>query len=96
MAGGRRVRVDIAFPRWKVAVFVDGCFWHKCPAHGTEPKTNSHYWRTKLTGNVERDALVSNALVQEGWTVVHVWEHVPPDQAADHVSTVIEATRSDC
>ena len=62
----RRVRPDIAFTRRKVAVFVDGCFWHACPDHGSQPKNNEWYWSPKLTRNVERDRAVDEALAQAG------------------------------
>jgi DNA mismatch endonuclease (patch repair protein) len=84
----RRVRPDIAFTRRKVAVFVDGCFWHACPQHGTRPKNNEWYWSPKLIRNVERDRAADDALTEAGWTVVRLWEHVP---VADAVAAVIEA-----
>jgi DNA mismatch endonuclease, patch repair protein len=84
----RRVRPDIAFTRRKVAVFVDGCFWHACPDHGSKPKSNEWYWSPKLAGNVERDRAADAALVQAGWTVVRLWEHVP---LADAVALVVDA-----
>jgi DNA mismatch endonuclease, patch repair protein len=84
----RRVRPDIAFTSRKVAVFVDGCFWHACPEHGSKPKNNDWYWSPKLAGNVERDRAADEALAQAGWTVVRLWEHLP---IADAVATVIAA-----
>jgi len=84
----RRVRPDIAFTARKVAVFVDGCFWHACPDHGSKPKSNEWYWSPKLQKNVERDRAADAALEQAGWTVVRLWEHVP---LADAVAQVIEA-----
>lgn len=78
----RAIRVDIVFPRKKVAVFVDGCFWHCCPEHGTKPVTNSGYWRAKLSSNVERDRRQTSALREAGWTVVRIWEHESPENAA--------------
>jgi DNA mismatch endonuclease (patch repair protein) len=84
----RRVRPDIAFTRRKVAVFVDGCFWHACPDHGSQPKSNQWYWSPKLAKNVERDRAADDALVQAGWTVVRLWEHVP---LADAVARVVDA-----
>ncbi|HLK00088.1 MAG TPA: very short patch repair endonuclease [Streptosporangiaceae bacterium] len=85
---GRRVRPDIAFTGRKVAVFVDGCFWHACPEHGTKPKNNEWYWSPKLRRNAERDQLNNVALTSAGWTVVRLWEHVSLDDA---VATVIDA-----
>jgi len=84
----RRVRPDIAFTSRKVAVFVDGCFWHACPDHGSKPKNNEWYWSPKLARNVERDRAVDAALEAEGWTVVRLWEHVP---IIDAVAAVVAA-----
>jgi DNA mismatch endonuclease (patch repair protein) len=81
----RTVRPDIVFTRQKVAVFVDGCFWHRCPEHGTSPRFNSTYWQTKLDRNVARDREVDAALTAAGWTSVRVWEHEAPDLAAKRV-----------
>jgi DNA mismatch endonuclease (patch repair protein) len=91
LADGRRVRPDIVFTRRKVAVFVDGCFWHACPDHGSKPKNNEWYWSPKLLKNVQRDQLNNTALTLAGWTVIRVWEHVPLDDA---VNTVVSAIRS--
>jgi DNA mismatch endonuclease (patch repair protein) len=70
-----RVRPDIAFTARRVAVFVDGCFWHCCPEHGTQPAANTWYWEPKLAKNVARDRAADLALVAAGWRVVRVWEH---------------------
>jgi DNA mismatch endonuclease (patch repair protein) len=91
LADGRRVRPDIVFTRRKVAVFVDGCFWHACPEHGSKHKNNEWYWSPKLLKNVQRDQLNNTALTLAGWTVIRVWEHVPLDDA---VNTVLSAIRS--
>ena len=85
---GARVRPDIAFTARRVAVFVDGCFWHACPEHGTKPASNTWYWGPKLARNVERDRAADAALTAAGWRVVRVWEHVPLDAA---VAAVIDA-----
>jgi DNA mismatch endonuclease (patch repair protein) len=85
---GRRVRPDIVFTARKLAVFVDGCFWHACPEHGSKPKNNEWYWSPKLVRNVERDQLNDTSLKLAGWTVVRLWEHVPVDEA---VATVVSA-----
>jgi len=79
---GGRVRPDIVFTRAKVAVFVDGCFWHRCPEHGQAPKANSAYWDSKLSGNVERDRRQDTLLEQNGWRVLRFFEHVLPERAA--------------
>jgi len=84
----RRVRPDIAFTSRKVAVFVDGCFWHACPEHGSKPKNNEWYWSPKLLRNQERDRATDEALRKAGWTVVRLWEHVPVPEA---VAAVIAA-----
>ena len=81
----RRVRPDIAFTRRKVAVFVDGCFWHACPDHGSKPANNTWYWGPKLQRNVERDRVADAALSAAGWDVVRVWEHEPLDAAVTAV-----------
>lgn len=78
---GARVRPDIAFTARRVAVFVDGCFWHCCPQHGTRPANNTWYWGPKLARNVERDRTADAALEAAGWQVVRIWEHVPLDAA---------------
>ena len=85
---GVKVRPDIAFTARRVAVFVDGCFWHACPEHGSKPRANEWYWGPKLVRNVERDQLNDTSLKLAGWTVVRLWEHVPVDEA---VATVVSA-----
>lgn len=88
---GRTVKADIVFPRRKVAVFVDGCFWHRCPIHGTEPKANTAYWKPKLDRNVARDRDVDQALQQAGWQVIRVWEHENPHDIAATVARAVRA-----
>ncbi len=88
--GGIKVRPDIVFTRRKVAVFVDGCFWHVCPVHGREPTTNEWYWTPKLRRNVERDRRADELLSRAGWSVVRVWEHEPVEEAACAVAAAIE------
>ena len=68
------VRLDFIFRRKRLAVFVDGCFWHGCPRHATKPKNNALFWRRKLSGNKQRDQLVNRALRRGGWRVVRIWE----------------------
>jgi DNA mismatch endonuclease (patch repair protein) len=89
--GGRRVRPDIAFTARRVAVFVDGCFWHVCPEHGSQPSSNTWYWGPKLARNVERDRAADAALDAAGWEVVRIWEHVPLDAAVAAVVTALTA-----
>ncbi|HBW19381.1 MAG TPA: hypothetical protein DEH11_10400 [Actinobacteria bacterium] len=86
--GGTRVRPDIAFTARRVAVFVDGCFWHVCPEHGTQPAANTWYWEPKLARNVERDRAADAALTAAGWQVVRIWEHVSVEAA---IAAVTEA-----
>jgi DNA mismatch endonuclease (patch repair protein) len=74
-AGGVRVRPDIVFTHARLAVFVDGCFWHACPMHGTKPGANAAYWSAKLSRNVQRDRLVDDALAGANWRVLRLWEH---------------------
>jgi DNA mismatch endonuclease (patch repair protein) len=76
-----RVRPDIAFTARRVAVFVDGCFWHACPEHGSKPAANTWYWEPKLARNVQRDRAADAALAEAGWRVVRVWEHETLDAA---------------
>ena len=90
----RRVRPDIAFTSRKVAVFIDGCFWHACPDHGSKPKNNEWYWSPKLANNVERDRAADAALADAGWTVVRLWEHVPVADAVAAVIAVVGNPRS--
>lgn len=84
-----RVRADILFPTRKVAVFVDGCFWHCCPIHSSWPKANSRWWKAKLEANTLRDRRANEALQALGWTVVRVWEHEDASSAADAVEAVL-------
>ena len=87
--GQHRRTIDIAFTRQKLAVFVDGCFWHGCPEHGTSPRANSEWWRRKLEANHDRD-LDTNAMLRErGWTVLRIWEHEEAARAAAKVRTFL-------
>ena len=88
---GARVRPDIAFTARRVAVFVDGCFWHCCPQHGTQPASNTWYWAPKLARNVERDRAADAALAAAGWRVVRVWEHESLDGAVAAVVSALSA-----
>ena len=78
-----RTRADIVFTRARAAVFVDGCFWHVCPEHGTWPRSNSRFWLEKIETNRNRDARITMALKDHGWTVVRVWEHDSVHEAAE-------------
>lgn len=66
---------DFVFPKLKLAVFVDGCFWHACPIHATQPKQNAEFWRAKIARNQARDRLVTRTLRAQGWRVMRIWEH---------------------
>lgn len=81
----RSVRPDIVFTRAKLAVFIDGCFWHQCPEHGNVPRTNVDYWVPKLRRNVERDRATDAALEVAGWHVIRAWEHEPVEQTVERV-----------
>lgn len=90
---GRRT-IDIAFPRVRVAVFIDGCFWHGCPVHGTIPHANTEWWMKKIQTNRARDSETSEWLEAEGWIVMRFWEHDLPDRVADDVESVVRERRS--
>lgn len=74
---GRKLlgKPDLVFVSAKIAVFIDGCFWHACPMHGQKPKTNTGFWSEKLTKNILRDQKVNAGMIELGWTVVRFWEH---------------------
>lgn len=78
-------RPDVVFTRRRIAVFIDGCFWHRCPTHFVQPKSNSDWWTRKLAANVERDRLADERLTSLGWAVLRVWEHEDPVVAAQVV-----------
>ena len=90
---GLRRRADIVFGPAKVAVYIDGCFWHCCPDHGHIPHSNSGYWAAKLAGNRARDADTDRRLAEAGWVVVRVWEHEPPGQAAERITAAVGGRR---
>lgn len=79
---------DIVFTKIKVAVFIDGCFWHCCPIHGVKPKSNANFWKTKLKGNVMRDRKTERELQQQGWHVLRFWEHQIEDELEKAVSEI--------
>ncbi|MCM4084233.1 very short patch repair endonuclease [Paractinoplanes hotanensis] len=84
---------DIVFTRARLAVFVDGCFWHMCPVHSTMPKNNAEWWRVKLFRNVERDREKDARLAERGWTVMHVWEHETVLESADRIEELYTSIR---
>lgn len=92
---GGRFRADIVFPRCRIAVFIDGCFWHGCPEHATLPKQNSDYWLPKLRRNIERDRETTSRLEATGWTVLRFWEHEDPNIVADAIATAVRQARGE-
>ncbi|MEU6528571.1 very short patch repair endonuclease [Streptomyces sp. NPDC046928] len=93
--GMARRRIDIAFTSVKVAVLIDGCFWHGCPAHATQPKSNAEWWRQKLDRNMARDAETTAHLTAAGWEVLRFWEHEPPTDVAVRVAATVERRRAE-
>lgn len=92
LAGVRR-KADFAFVGPRVAVFVDGCFWHGCPIHGTWPKANAKFWREKIETNRRRDADTNRRLEEAGWKVVRIWEHENPEQAANRIGHIVRSRK---
>jgi DNA mismatch endonuclease (patch repair protein) len=88
-----RSRADIVFGPAKVAVFVDGCFWHSCPEHQTAPKNNQQWWKDKLDANVARDRRVDEELRRAEWVPIHIWEHEAMAVAAVQIEKVVGARR---
>lgn len=91
---GMRRRADLVFISARVAVFVDGCFWHDCPQHGTRPKSNAAWWAEKIEANANRDRDTDRRLVADGWIVVRVWEHEIPEVAAIRVAEAVALRRA--
>ncbi|MFE9963780.1 very short patch repair endonuclease [Streptomyces sp. 900116325] len=89
-----RRTADVVFTAVKVAVFVDGCFWHGCPEHGSTPASNREFWARKIAVNRMRDAETTALLEQAGWTVVRVWEHIAPEEAAKTVMAAVAEARA--
>lgn len=86
-----RWKADVVFTRAKVAVFIDGCYWHQCPEHSKPPSRNVEYWGPKLEKNVARDREFDRQLRESGWTVVRAWEHESPRAVADRVEAAVRA-----
>lgn len=89
-----RRRADLVFRSAKVAVFVNGCYWHACPIHGSWPRNNARWWRAKLLRNRERDQETDEILGQQGWISVRVWEHDDPKAIACSVARVVRRRRN--
>jgi DNA mismatch endonuclease (patch repair protein) len=87
-------RADIVFTRQRVAVYVDGCFWHGCSEHGTRSKSNTAWWEEKLARVRARDASTDQALAEAGWLVVRIWEHEDPRIAAGSVHNIVHLRRT--
>jgi DNA mismatch endonuclease (patch repair protein) len=92
---GVRRKPDIVFGPPRVAVFVDGCFWHGCPRHGTAAKANAAFWREKIAANKRRDADTNRRLRSAGWKVIRVWEHENPERAAGRIDRVVKGRRTE-
>ena len=92
---GLRRRADIVFGPARVAVYVDGCFWHGCPEHGTRPKANAAWWREKIERTGSRDRETDARLASAGWLVVRVWEHEEPAVVATRIREAIKGRRRD-
>ncbi|MEB8337893.1 very short patch repair endonuclease [Streptomyces endophyticus] len=92
--GMARRRIDVAFTSAKVAVLIDGCFWHGCPQHATRPKANAEWWREKLDRNMARDRETTEHLRAMGWEVLRFWEHESPPDVARRVSAAVERRRA--
>ena len=90
-----RRKADVVFPTAKVAIFVDGCFWHACPLHATWPKANADWWREKLTSNVHRDRETDAAFFSAGWRCVRVWGHEDPVTAAMTILALVRDSQHD-
>ncbi|MGY4740865.1 very short patch repair endonuclease [Streptomyces sp. ATMOS53] len=92
--GMPRRTIDIVFSKAKIAIFLDGCFWHGCPEHATHPKANAEWWRTKLDKNMARDLETTKHLTAEGWTVLRFWEHEPAADVADRIAASLASKPS--
>ncbi|MFD9812954.1 very short patch repair endonuclease [Streptomyces sp. NPDC059080] len=92
--GMPRRKIDIAFTRAKLAVLIDGCFWHGCPEHATSPKANAAWWRQKLDRNIERDLETTAQLRSEGWTVLRFWEHESPEAVKREIAEAVDREKA--
>jgi DNA mismatch endonuclease, patch repair protein len=93
--GAPRRSIDVAFTRVRLAVFVDGCFWHGCPLHGTMPAANADWWREKIAANRARDLDTERLLASAGWTVLRVWEHESASEGAKRVVETYSRLRAE-
>lgn len=92
---GLRCTADVVFPSERVAVFIDGCWWHACPVHGRRPSANRGYWSSKFERNRARDRRNDEALRRAGWAVVRAWEHEEPVAVAERVRSTVLRRRTD-
>ncbi|MGW6556930.1 very short patch repair endonuclease [Streptomyces hydrogenans] len=92
--GMARRRIDVAFTSVKVAVLIDGCFWHGCPEHTTHPKANAEWWRQKLDRNMARDRETTEHLTAAGWEVLRFWEHEAPEEVALRIAVAVRSRRA--
>lgn len=92
---GLRRTADMVFPGRRVAVFLDGCFWHQCPEHFHMPATNRAYWEPKIARNVERDRETDQRLTEADWRVLRFWEHEDPAAVADRIERVVRESAVD-
>ncbi|MEV8345517.1 very short patch repair endonuclease [Streptomyces niveus] len=90
-----RRTADLVFRPVKVAVFIDGCYWHGCPDHYVAPRTNSGYWSGKVAGNISRDRDTDQQLSEAGWTVLRFWEHESPGDCALKITTTVRRLRAE-
>ncbi|MFF5427261.1 MULTISPECIES: very short patch repair endonuclease [unclassified Streptomyces] len=90
-----RRTIDIAWGGARIAVFLDGCFWHGCPLHATHPKANAEWWRAKLDRNMARDRETTEHLIAQGWVVLRFWEHEPAEEVAATVRAAVDRARAD-
>jgi len=88
-----RRTADIVFTRARIAIFIDGCFWHGCPDHFVSPKSNRAYWGPKIAGNQSRDRDTDAVLRATGWTVLRFWEHQAPWDVADAIENAVRAVK---
>jgi DNA mismatch endonuclease (patch repair protein) len=91
--GAPRRTIDVAFTRLRIAVFLDGCFWHGCPEHGQLPASNQDWWKSKIERNRMRDADTTAILTADGWQVLRFWEHQTPEAVTETILAVVTARR---
>jgi len=94
LGDGRTVRPDVVFTKQRIAIFIDGCFWHGCPAHGTSPATNRQYWAPKIEENRRRDLRNTKELEAQGWRVIRAWGHDEPIALVERMMSAMGITTS--